>query len=87
MDWTGVKVSHCTMGEGCITKNDGHYVYVRFENDAEEKIIPNINKLEKAALKTIRENGFDYNVNIYVAKEFFKTRRIKECAANLMLNV
>ena len=38
MDWTGVKVSHCTMGEGCITKNDGHYVYVRFENDAEEKI-------------------------------------------------
>ncbi len=43
-------------------------------NDAEEKIIPNINKLEKAALKTIRENGFDYNVNIYVAKEFFKTR-------------
>lgn len=43
-------------------------------NDAEEKIMPNINKLEKAALKTIRENGFDYNVNIYVAKEFFKTR-------------
>ena len=43
-------------------------------DDAEEKIIPNIDRLEQVALRTIRENGYDYDVDIYVAKEFFKTR-------------
>lgn len=43
-------------------------------DDAEEKIVPNINRLEDVALRTIKENGFDYDVEIYVAKEYFKTR-------------
>ncbi len=43
-------------------------------DDAEEKIVPNISRLEKVALETIRNEGFDYDVKIYVAKEFFKTR-------------
>lgn len=43
-------------------------------NDAEEKIIPNIERLEKTALKAIRDEGFDYDVKICVVNEFFKTR-------------
>lgn len=42
--------------------------------DAQEKIVPNIERLEKVALKTIRDEGYDYDVEIYVAKEYFKTR-------------
>ncbi len=42
--------------------------------DAQEKIVPNIEQLEKVALKTIRDEGYDYDVEIYVAKEYFKTR-------------
>ncbi len=42
--------------------------------DAEEKIIPNIERLEKTALKTIRDEGYDYDVKIYVVNEYFKTR-------------
>ncbi len=43
-------------------------------NDAEEKIIPNIKRLENAALKIIKDEGFDYPVKIFVVNEFFKTR-------------
>lgn len=43
-------------------------------DDAEEKIVPNIDRLENVALKTIRDEGYDYKVKIYVANEFFKTR-------------
>ena len=43
-------------------------------DDAEEKIIPNIERLEKIALKTIKDEGYDYDVKIYVVNEFFKTR-------------
>ncbi len=42
--------------------------------DAQEKIVPNLDRLEKVALKTIRDEGYDYDVEIYVAKEYFKTR-------------
>lgn len=38
MEWAGTKVCHRTMGEGSVTKNDGQYVYVQFENAAEEKM-------------------------------------------------
>ena len=40
-------------------------------DDAEEKIIPNIERLEKIALKTIKDEGYDYDVKIYVVNEFF----------------
>ncbi len=43
-------------------------------DDAEEKIVPNIDRLENVALKTIRDEGYNYKVKIYVANEFFKTR-------------
>ena len=42
--------------------------------DAEEKIKPQIDVLEKAALSVIKNEGYDYDVNITVQKEFFKTR-------------
>ncbi len=42
--------------------------------DAEEKIIPYINELETEALSVIHENGYDYDVNITVQKDFFNTR-------------
>lgn len=42
--------------------------------DAQEKIVPNIERLEKVALKTIRDEGYNYDVEIYVAEEYFKTR-------------
>ena len=42
--------------------------------DAEEKILPNIKQLEESALKTIRDEGFDYDVEIKVVNEYFKTR-------------
>lgn len=46
--------------------------------NAERKIIPNIELLEKAALEVIKENGYDYSVKITVGKEYFNTRRYGE---------
>ena len=43
-------------------------------DDAEEKIIPNIDRLESAALNIITEEGFDYPVKVIVVNEYFKTR-------------
>jgi stage II sporulation protein R len=43
-------------------------------DEAIEKISPHIDTLEKTALKVIKDNGFDYNVKITVAEEYFKTR-------------
>ena len=43
-------------------------------NEAVEKISPHIDMLEQTALKVIKDNGFDYNVKITVAEEYFKTR-------------
>lgn len=43
-------------------------------DEAQEKIIPHISYLEQVAKKVIIENGFDYDVNITVQKEFFDTR-------------
>ena len=43
-------------------------------DDAEEKIVPNISRLETVALETLRNEGFNYDVQIYVTNEFFKTR-------------
>ena len=43
-------------------------------SDAQEKIIPNIDRLESVALKTIRDEGFYYDVEIYIDKEYFETR-------------
>lgn len=42
--------------------------------DAEEKIIPYIDELETEALSVIYENGYNYDVNITVQKDFFNTR-------------
>ena len=42
--------------------------------EAIEKLSPHIDMLEQTALKVIKDNGFDYNVKITVAEEYFKTR-------------
>ena len=42
--------------------------------NAKNKIVPNVKLLEEAALKTIADEGFDYKVNISVAKEYFLAR-------------
>lgn len=42
--------------------------------EAKEKISPHIDYLEKVALETIRNEGFNYNVKITIDKEYFKTR-------------
>lgn len=42
--------------------------------DAKEKIEPNIDFLENAALETIHNEGFDYDVKITVDDEYFSTR-------------
>lgn len=43
-------------------------------NEAVDKISPHLSRLETVALDVIKANGFDYNVNITVEKEYFKTR-------------
>lgn len=43
-------------------------------NEAEEKIKPHIDELEKTALSVIKDAGYDYDVNIIVQDDFFKTR-------------
>ena len=43
-------------------------------DDAKEKITPHIDYLEKVALNTIKNEGFDYNVKITVENEYFNTR-------------
>ncbi|MBR5202409.1 MAG: stage II sporulation protein R [Clostridia bacterium] len=43
-------------------------------SEAKDKISPQIDYLEKVALKTIRNEGFDYKVKITIDKEFFNTR-------------
>ena len=42
--------------------------------DAEEKIKPQIADLKETALSVIKNEGFDYDVNITVQKDYFKTR-------------
>ncbi len=42
--------------------------------DAEEKIVPHIDVLKKEALAVICENGYNYDVNITVQKDYFNTR-------------
>ena len=42
--------------------------------EAIEKISPYIDVLEETALQVIKDNGFDYNVKITVAEEYFATR-------------
>ena len=42
--------------------------------EAKEKITPYIDYLEKIALESIKNEGFDYNVKITVEKEYFNTR-------------
>ena len=43
-------------------------------SEAKEKISPQIDYLEKVALKTIADEGFNYKVKITIDKEFFNTR-------------
>ena len=43
-------------------------------NEAEEKIKPHIDELEKTALSIIKNAGYNYDVNITVQKDYFKTR-------------
>ena len=42
--------------------------------DAERVLIPQKERLEEAARKVIRENGFDYDVRLEIGKDFFSTR-------------
>lgn len=42
--------------------------------EAITKITPYIDKLETVALEVIKNNGFNYDVKITVAEEYFKTR-------------
>lgn len=42
--------------------------------EAEEKIKPHIAELEETALSVIKNEGYDYDVNITVQKDYFKTR-------------
>ena len=42
--------------------------------EAEEKIKPHIAELEETALSVIKNEGYDYEVNITVQKDYFKTR-------------
>ena len=42
--------------------------------DAEKILVPHIEELEKVALETIKNEGFDYKVRITVGEEYFKTR-------------
>ncbi len=42
--------------------------------EAKAKIEPHIEYLENVALKTIKSEGFDYNVQITVENEYFNTR-------------
>ncbi len=43
-------------------------------DEAEEKITPYIDLLEKTAQEVIFDEGFDYDVNVTVQNEYFKTR-------------
>ena len=43
-------------------------------SEAKDKISPQIDYLEEVALKTIRNEGFDYKVKITIDKEYFNTR-------------
>ena len=43
-------------------------------SEAKEKITPHIDYLEKVALDTIKQEGFEYSVKITVENEYFNTR-------------
>ena len=43
-------------------------------DEAVEKITPHIDSLEKTAKEVIKNEGFDYDVDVTVQKEYFKTR-------------
>ena len=43
-------------------------------SDAKERIIPQIDKLESAALDVIESEGYSYDVKITVSDEYFPTR-------------
>ena len=43
-------------------------------DEVEEKIKPHINELREAAISIVRNEGFDYDVEICVQKDYFKTR-------------
>lgn len=43
-------------------------------NSAVSKITPEIDKIKSAAEEEIKNNGFDYNVDVTIDKEYFTTR-------------
>lgn len=43
-------------------------------DQAEEKILPHIEKLRQTALDTVKDEGYNYDVQITVQKEYFATR-------------
>ena len=43
-------------------------------DEAEEKIKPYINELRDVAVEVVRNEGYEYNVEISVQEDFFKTR-------------
>lgn len=43
-------------------------------DEAEEKIKPHINELRDVALTVVRNEGYDYDIEIRVQEDFFKTR-------------
>ena len=43
-------------------------------DEAEDKIKPHINELRDVALTAVRDEGYDYDIEIRVQEDFFKTR-------------
>ena len=43
-------------------------------DEAEQRIVPYIDLIEKTAKETIADEGFDYDVRVTVQEEYFKTR-------------
>lgn len=43
-------------------------------DEAEEKILPHIDVLRQTALQVVKDEGYDYDVQITVQKEYFATR-------------
>lgn len=43
-------------------------------DEAEKILLPEREKLIEAARKTVAENGFDYDVDVYIGKTYFTTR-------------
>lgn len=64
-----LKVRDAVLKEGADIFNGS----VNIEN-AVKKISPELSRLNKAAEKVIKENGFDYEADVTLSREYFSTR-------------